>query len=148
MELKNRTKDIMNAILIDGGITLNPSDFTTYKGDAWAVGCGAFYEHYHRIVDGAGDKFTDALETVKRWAEVLNETHSIPAVKYGEPFKVGAWIDDNKPGVVVLEVAQIVHSTQDAILKGIARYQSSIYHLGSGEYVSLNAIIKQAAKYA
>jgi hypothetical protein len=142
MELKNRIKDIMNAILTDGGITLNPSDFTEYKADAWAVGCGASHEHYHRIVDGAGDKFTDALNKVATWAGVLNEPYSVHAVKYGEPYKVGAWIDDHKPGVIVLEVSEVVTSTQDAIIKAVKRCQSSIYHLGSGEYVSLNAIIK------
>jgi hypothetical protein len=127
-------KDLYNAIIKEGGATLNPSDFTKYTADAWAVGCGSSSEQYHRIADGAGDKFIDALNKVTTWAKNYK--------RLGGTYKVGAWVDDNKPGVIVLEVAQIVHSTQDAIIKAVQRYQSSIYHLGRSEYVDVNAIIK------
>jgi hypothetical protein len=134
-------KELYNDIINNGGATLNPHTFSDYTADAWAVGCGSMSEHYHIIADGAGDKFTDALNKVATWATNYENAH-------GYTYKVGAWIDDNKPGVMIIEVVQIVPSTQDAILKAIARYQSSIYNLGSGEYVSVNAIIKQAGQYA
>jgi len=126
--------ELYSGIINNGGATLEPHMFTEYSGDAWAVGCGSSSEHYHRTADGSGDKFTDALNKVATWATNYK--------RLGGTYKVGAWIDDHKPGVIVLEVSEVVTSTQDAIIKAINRYQSAIYHLGRGEYVSINAIIK------
>jgi hypothetical protein len=135
-------KDILNAIFINGGATLNPSDFTEYQGNDWMVGLGSSYELYHRVNNGAGDAFTNALKEVKNWCDRLNDKHSPHSVKHGERFKVGAWVDDHKPGVVVLEVSERIPDTERAIITAIKLYQSSIYHVGRREYVDVNAIIK------
>jgi hypothetical protein len=136
--------ELMDYIIDNGGATVDPVTREHVKADAWAVGIGK--ELYARTQ--SPEDFKRVLYEVTSEVVKMNADHNQYNPGTPDRYTVGAWIDDNKPGIIVLEPVELIKGTATAIYWGLKYHQTAIYHLKRHEVVNLYHVRQAVKRYA
>jgi hypothetical protein len=137
-------KDLYNAIIKEGGATVDPVTLEDVKINAWAVGTGSErLTPLNNFKDFKGDLYGVLIEVVARNIEHRQYNPGAP-----ERFAIGAWIDPEQPDIIVLEPVALIARTAAAIYWGLKYSQTSIYHLERKEVLNLDTVRDAVKRYA
>ena len=134
---------IISKLLVEtitkGGNTVNfdaPDSYHAVSGQCWVVALGKDHEVRFNTMRAIREleTFKMKLEDVVKQVKELNKAYQEATESKAILYACGLWVDAVD---LVIEPVQLVPDTQEALFLAIERDQSSIYHLGREEYVSL-----------
>lgn len=136
------TSKLLVKSITDGGLTVNieaPDTYEDVTTDRWAVALGKEHEASMKTIEAVRHPldFKAVVEGVAGQVKQLNDDFKAVTGQTVNLYALGTWTSND---ALIVEPVQLVPDTYEALSLAIERDQTSIYHLGRKEYLSIDQL--------